>query len=126
MKYSDSTGGIYHPGFHSDIPEDARDISEQEYANIVSTPRPPASPQTPSSVSMFQARVALQRAGLLDQVQTALDAMPAGQGKNEAKMAWEWAAAVERGSPFVALFADALGLDDAAVDELFQAAYLVR
>lgn len=123
-----------------DLPEDAVEISEEIHALLLQgqsegqTIRPDAQgnpilaphvPLTPRSVSMFQARVALRRAGLLGKVQPALDAMPDGDDKEDAKLAWEWAGAVERASPFVALLATALVLDDAAVDELFQAASLV-
>lgn len=82
--------------------------------------------ETPQVVTMYQARAALLHAGRLDDVDAALDAMPDGLEKRQALLAWEFAWSVERGSPFVAMLASALGLDAAAIDELFQAAALVQ
>lgn len=98
-------------------PEFLEQLVEYDPANP--PPEPADAAPGVKTVSMFQARVALQRAGLLDQVQTALDAMLDGQQKDEAKLAWEWAGSVERSSPFVALLAGALGLDADDLDALF-------
>lgn len=76
---------------------------------------PPPS-KVPSSLSMRQARLALYGAGLLDTVQAGAAAMP-----QTAQIEWEFAATVERTSPLVATLAANLGLDDAALDALFEA-----
>lgn len=126
MKYSESTGGIYIEGVHSEIPEDAREISADEHASIVRTARAPAVPFVPPSVSMYQARVALLRASLLDDVQAALAALPDGSEKSHALLAWEFAGSVERGSPFVAMLAGALSLSEERLDELFVTASMIQ
>lgn len=70
----------------------------------------------PQQVTMRQARLALLGAGLLDTVQAGVSAMP-----QTAQIEWEFAATVERTSPLVATLAAALGLDDVALDALFEA-----
>lgn len=77
-----------------------------------------AAPEAPASVTRFQARAALSRAGLLDHV----DAAIAASGNAIAQIAWADAQTFERGSPTVAAMAGAIGLTSAQVDELFQAA----
>lgn len=73
----------------------------------------------PPSVSAFQARAALARAGLLAAVQVQVEAMPAD---DERRLAWDHAQGFERTSPTIAAFASALGLSEAQVDDLFRAA----
>lgn len=70
--------------------------------------------KVPISVTMRQGRLALLQAGLLAQVQSAIDA----QGDAE-KIEWEYAQTIDRNSPLVAALAAALSLDDAALDSLF-------
>lgn len=70
--------------------------------------------KVPISVTMRQGRLALLQAGLLAQVQSAIDA----QGDAE-KIEWEYAQSIDRNSPLVAALAAALSLDDAALDSLF-------
>ena len=82
---------------------------------------PPAPPTPiPQSVTMRQARLALLAAGLLDLVETAIaSAGPA------AKIEWDYATEVQRGSGWVPAMATALGMTDAQIDALFvQAATL--
>lgn len=80
---------------------------------------PPATP--PASVTMRQARLALLDAGLLDSVNAAIAAMAGVEG-DAARIEWEYAATVERGSPLVSGLAAALALTDAQLDSLFLAA----
>jgi len=68
----------------------------------------------PTSVTMRQGRLALLQAGLLTQVQSAIDAQSDAE-----KIEWEYAQTIDRGSPLVAALAAALSLDDAALDALF-------
>ena len=81
-------------------------------------------PPVPSQVTMRQARLALLKAGKLSQVAGIIEAMPSPQ-REAAQIEWEYSQTVERHRALVAVLAPALGLDDAATDELFiQAAKL--
>lgn len=80
-------------------------------------PEPPA-PTVPQSVTMRQARLALLQAGLLAQVDTAIDQLPEPD-KTAARIEWEYSQEVQRDKPFVAMLALALGLDGEALDALF-------
>ncbi len=81
---------------------------------------PPAAPPlpVPQEVSRFQARAALLDAGLLAQA----DAVVAASGNALLQLAWTDAVSFKRNSPGIAALAPALGLDDAALDDLFRAA----
>lgn len=80
-----------------------------------------AKPPVPQSVTMRQARLALLGAGLLQSVDAAVAAMP-GVGGDAARIEWEYAMSVERGSPLVAGLSASLGLTDAQLDALFTTA----
>lgn len=71
----------------------------------------------PSAVSPYQARAALFAAGLLDEVETAVTA--AG---GQTKIAWEYAATIERHSAFITAMQPVLGMTGEQVDDLFIAA----
>ena len=73
---------------------------------------PPYAPVTPR-----QARLALNAAGLLDQVNTALNA--AG---GASLITWEYASQIQRTDPLIASIGTALGLTQAQIDALFIAA----
>lgn len=83
--------------------------------------QPPASPAppVPAVVSMRQARLALLAAGLLDDVTSAIAAIPDAIARQAAQIEWDYAHEVHRTSPFVQQLGAALGLDDAALDALF-------
>lgn len=72
----------------------------------------------PRVVDMAQARLALLQAGLLDQVQAAVDAMPGAEGA-AARIAWEYRSTVRRDSTLLAALASQVGLSDAQIDALF-------
>lgn len=72
----------------------------------------------PQSVSMFQARTALRRAGLL----AAVEAAVAASADPEIQDAWEYATEFPRTSPTLAALAAQIGLTDAQVDDLFRVA----
>lgn len=76
-----------------------------------------AAAPVPRSVTPYQARAALARAGLLAAVETAVQA--AG---GEAQLAWEYAVTIGRGGVLVAQVGAALGLTEAAMDDLFRVA----
>ena len=88
-------------------------------------PVPPVQPpQVPAAVTMRQARLALLGAGLLDDVDAAIDALPSPQ-KEAARIEWEYSQEVQRHNGFVSALAPALGLTQEQVDALFlQAATL--
>jgi hypothetical protein len=75
---------------------------------------PPVSTTPAVSITMRQARLALLSAGLLDQVNAGMQAMP-----QAAQIEWQFASEVRRDNALIAAMASALGLDDAAVDSLF-------
>lgn len=80
-----------------------------------------ATPVVPTLVTMRQARLALLGAGMLSGVDGLIDAMPSPQ-REAARIEWEYAATVERGSPLLDALAQSLSLDDSALDGLFTAA----
>lgn len=132
--YSSSTNGFYISEIHSDaIPADAVEITAARHAELLTAqsagfqiqPGPDGAPVTakpvaavPRSVRMVQARLALLEAGLYDQVETAILALPTEQ-RTAAQIEWEFRPTVERDSPLVALLGSALALDVAALDRLF-------
>lgn len=86
---------------------------------------PPAGPSpVPQVVTMRQARLALLGAGLLAQVDAAIDALPEPQ-KSAARIEWDYSSEVHRSRAFVQQLGHALGLSDEQLDGLFtQAAAL--
>jgi hypothetical protein len=79
---------------------------------------PAPSTSTAGTVTMRQARLALLHAGKYHEVDAAINALEEPT-KSAAKIEWEYASTVERSSQFFTLLGAALGLDDAALDELF-------
>ena len=71
----------------------------------------------PHQVTMRQARLALLRAGLLDDA----EAIIAAAGR-EAMMEWEYATVVDRSNPAVAAVQQQESLTDAQIDDLFREA----
>ena len=82
------------------------------------TEPPPPPPTIPASVTMRQARLALLGAGLLDDVDAAINAMPSPQ-KEAARIEWEYSQEVQRHNGFVSVLAPMLGLTEAQTDALF-------
>jgi len=70
-----------------------------------------------TSVSKFQAKAALAQAGLLGQAKQAV-----AQADEITQIAWEDATEFNRNSPTIAAMAQALGLTDEQVDDLFKQA----
>ena len=77
-----------------------------------------ASPQVPASVTMRQARLALYAAGLLSQVEAAIEALPE-PNRTVARIEWDYASEVHRASEFVTLLGAELELDKQSLDDLF-------
>lgn len=81
-------------------------------------PPAPPSPVVPKSVTMRQARLALLGAGLLDDVEAAIAALPSPQ-KEAAKIEWEYSQEVQRHNSFVSVLAPMLGMTVEQTDALF-------
>lgn len=78
----------------------------------------------PEKVTMRQARLAVHAAGLLPQVQTAIDALPE-PSRTAAQIEWDYSSEVFRSREFVNMLGSQLGLTDEQIDGLFiQAATL--
>lgn len=75
----------------------------------------------PQRVPMADAQIVLLRAGLLQKVQDALDAMPSPEG-DEARIRWAKDQYIRRDNPLVVSVQGALGMTDADIDALFVAA----
>lgn len=85
------------------------------YADGILTPVIPV----PQEVTRRQARQALLLAGLLSDVQPAIDAIPDATQRALIQIEWEDSQVFERHRPALLLMAGALGLDGAALDQLF-------
>lgn len=81
-----------------------------------------AKPPVPQSVTMRQARLALLGAGLLDDVDAAIAAIPDATQRRAAEIEWEYAQTVDRHSPFTQQLASGLGLTSDQLDALFSQA----
>lgn len=80
---------------------------------------PPPPTSAPQSVTMRQARLALLSAGLLDEVDTILAAIPDATQRRAAQIEWEFAATVDRGSAITQTLAVGLVLSESQLDDLF-------
>jgi len=76
----------------------------------------------PASVTRRQARQALLLAGLLDQVQVAIDAIPDPVQRGMLQIEWDDGQEFDRDRSTVLTIGAALGLDGAGLDQLFIAA----
>jgi len=75
-------------------------------------------PAVPTAVTMRQARLALLGAGLLDDIDAAINGLPSPQ-KEAARIEWEYSQEVQRQNGFVSVLAPMLGLTEAQTDALF-------
>jgi len=73
----------------------------------------------PQQISSGQGREALYNVGLFANVQPSIDAIEDADTKWRVQNAWDYRPTWERQSPFVAMMAGILGLDDEALDQLF-------
>lgn len=83
--------------------------------------RPAPAAAVPDEVTMRQARLALLGAGLLDDVETAIDAM-SDPAKAAARIEWDYSNTLRRDHPLVATLGAGLGLTGGQLDDLFIAA----
>lgn len=75
----------------------------------------------PEVITPRQAKIALLQAGLLDDVEAAVAAIPDETTRRIAQVEWEYAQEVRRDWPLLVQVAAQMGLTDAQVDELFRA-----
>jgi hypothetical protein len=92
-----------------------REMTPEEVAAL--PPVPP--PVIPQSVTMRQARLALLGAGLLDDVDAAIAAIPDATQRRAAEIEWEYAQTVDRTSAFTLQLAGGLGITPEQMDQLF-------
>lgn len=134
-KYSKSTRGFYDPAINPDIPSDAVTVSDEDYAALIAAQAegmeivpdddgcPVAQTVTavivPVSVTPRQAKLALLSAGLLDDVEAAIEAIADATTKRVAQIEWEYAQEVRRDWPLLNAVAAQMGMTDAQIDELF-------
>lgn len=79
----------------------------------------PPQPAVPASVTMRQARLALLGAGLLDDVDAAIAAIPDATVRRAAQIEWEFSNEVQRHNSFTAMLGAGLGLTAEQIDALF-------
>lgn len=85
---------------------------------VVDSGQPAAAPVVPQVVTMRQARLALNAAGLLSMVNSTIANLTGPTG-DAARIEWEFSSTVERHKPLVVALTPSLGLTDAQIDELF-------
>lgn len=85
---------------------------------FVKPPQPEPEIQVPQSVTMRQARLALLQAGLLANVDAAINSLSSPQ-KEAAAIEWEYSQEVHRDREFVTQLTAAMGLTELQVDDLF-------
>lgn len=89
-----------------------------------------AEPQLPviqpdvSSVTMRQARLALLAIGKLNDVNSAINALPE-PNRTAALIEWDFASSVEKSSPLIQSLAPQIGISEAQLTDLFNSASLL-
>ncbi len=121
-KLTNSTAVLRTDGAY--IPADPSNFDYAQYLSWVAngnTPEPAdvSDVVKPLSVTMRQARLALLQAGHYSSVQVAINAIDDPILKQASQIEWEYAATVDRGSSFTQGMANALGLSETDVDNLF-------
>lgn len=113
------------PGYHINLSERVPELEQYE----IEAPATPArifagsdvvnAPRVPVKVTRRQARQALALAGLLDSVQPAINAIADTMQRQLAQIEWDDSQEFERHRPLLIQLAQAIGLDDAALDAMF-------
>lgn len=99
-----------------------RDATPDEVIEIEARQHQGGQPVVPATVTRRQARQALLLAGLLDQVQVAIDAIPDPVQRGMLQIEWDDGQEFDRDRSTVLTIGAALGLDGAGLDQLFIAA----
>lgn len=121
MKYlkSPDTGEVF--AFEEDGSQDEfipAGLIEMTAEDVHAHLNPPSEVIVPVSVSMMQARLAMLNAGVLDDVEHAVQSMEGIEGR-AARIQWEYAQFINRDWPLVDTLGTLLGWDSDAVDRLF-------
>lgn len=106
------------PGLVTLINEQWATLDQGDYDSVLAALNPP--PPLPE-LTMRQFRLGLLAAGLLDDVNAAIEAL-SEPDKSVAKIEFEFASTVVRNNQFIAIMAGALGLPDNQVDDLWRMA----
>ena len=135
MRFSPSNLGWYPESIeYPNLPDDCITVSDDLWKSLLGkqlsvgadgmpqefVPPPYVAP-IPTVVTMRQARLALLQAGKLAAVNQALATLTGVQGE-AARIEWEFAATVDRGSELVTMLAAALSLSDDDLEALFTTA----
>lgn len=91
-------------------------MAHEEYSET--EPNITVPPQVPQRVTMRQARLALLGAGLLPQVEGAINALPEPP-QTAARIEWDFSSEVFRDREFVNMLGAGLGLTSTQIDQLF-------
>lgn len=75
--------------------------------------------KVPKVITMRQARLQLLNLGLLDDVEAVIASIEDENTKKAVQIEWQYAKDVERNSPTILLLAQAIGMNDEALDSLF-------
>ena len=108
MYYSETVGLHYGDPLPDSVPCDESHPAYIDQQNTI---------RNAQTVSMYQARIALQQAGLLATVQAGI-----GQMSEEAQIKWEFAPTVKRNDALTTAMAAALNLSEEQLDGLFTTA----
>ncbi|MES2633997.1 MAG: hypothetical protein V4669_13570 [Pseudomonadota bacterium] len=96
------------------------ECTPEEEATIVAEREAEASRvDVPQTVTRRQAKQALLLAGLLSSVQAAIDAIPDATQRALVQIEWDDSLNFERNRPVLIALGTAMGLDSAAMDQLF-------
>ena len=101
------------------ITAEMKEIKGKELEALLNPPVPPRA-LTPLTSRQF--KLALLDAGLLDDVEDAIEAIEDNDLKRRIKIEHEYATQFERGSDSIAVMAKLIGLDSDAVDALWRQA----
>lgn len=105
-----------------EVPDDVFAGFTQNEDGSFSAPKKPAPKQeVPDSVTMAQARIALQMFGKLDDIKSGLDALDE-PARTTVLLAWEYAPMVSRSGALVTTLSSQFGMTDDDLDDLFIAA----
>lgn len=111
------TDGDIANGWGDSLPPGSVLVTDYE-ASVIRSEQP--APDV-AQVTMRQARLALLDAGKLDLVTGAISQLPEPQ-RTKARIEWEFAQDVRKDWPLIQVLAPAIGLDAAALTELFNRA----
>lgn len=113
---TDSTGIIVEPQEYYVLESPTANPPAWYVPEVVDPFVPPV--EIPQKVTMRQARLALLSAGLLNLVESSIEALQEPL-KTQVRIEWEYSAVVERNSALVQQMAQSLGLTGEQLDQLF-------